>query len=146
MYSLPKSIFLVDDDCFHLEVMKQLLSYRGSTKISLFHSGIECLNHLNLAPELIFLDFDMDVYSGAQTLLKIKKYDPKTLVVIVSGRNNPALEEKLIQDGAFDFICKDDCLQTRLDAVLLKIEQHFLHTKKPLLNLNTFLQLFKFLG
>jgi DNA-binding NtrC family response regulator len=144
MYSLPKSIFLVDDDCFHLELMKQILSHRGSSRITLFNSGMECLNHLGLEPEVVFLDFDMDVFSGHHTLIKIKKHYPNTLVVIISAQNNPSLVLKLKEDGAFDFIKKDNFMLEHLDAVLIRIHEFQKNNRRKSFPLNVLLNFFHF--
>lgn len=138
-----KSIFVVDDDRFHLEIMKKILFDAGIGNIRCFESGVECLNEIHHNPEVIFLDHQMDVYSGFETLRKIKRYNPNAFVVMVSAQEDIETAVATLKHGAFDYIKKDDKLGENITAVLFKIEEikELLKERKPSL-LKT---IFKFL-
>ena len=128
-----KSIFVVDDDRFHLEIMKQILSEAGIENIRCFESGVECLNEIHLNPEVIFLDHQMDVYSGFETLRKIKRYNPNIFIVMVSAQEDIDTAVTTLKHGAFDYIKKDHNLDQNIKSVLFKIEdiKELLKARKP---------------
>ncbi len=49
--------FIVDDDSFWTLVLKQILTEHGLSKIHTFEDGEDCLNHIHLNPDWIFLDY-----------------------------------------------------------------------------------------
>jgi DNA-binding NtrC family response regulator len=133
MQKFPKSIFVVDDDRFHLEIMRQLLSAQGIEAISCFTSGLDCLNELHQNPDAIFLDHHMDVYSGFETLRKIKRYNPNIFVVMVSAQEDIDTAVATLKHGAFDYIQKNERLEENIKATLSSMEhvRELLNARKP---------------
>jgi DNA-binding NtrC family response regulator len=133
MQNFPKSIFVVDDDRFHLEIMKQILAETGMEKINCFENGVECLNEIHQNPEVIFLDHQMDVYSGFETLRKIKRYNPNIFIVMVSAQEDIDTAVATLKHGAFDYIRKNENLEENIKAVLVKIDEikELLTARKP---------------
>lgn len=127
------SVFVVDDDRFHLEIMKQFLSQEGVSKITCFESGINCLNQIHENPDVIFLDHQMDVLTGFETLRKIKRYDPNMFIVMVSAQEDIDTAVGTLKHGAFDYIKKDGRLGENVKNVLRKIEEmrEVLRDRKP---------------
>ncbi|MCC5919296.1 MAG: response regulator [Cyclobacteriaceae bacterium] len=115
-------VFLVDDDPFHLSMVQHLLQGVGKFQISTMQDGIECINKLDSNPDIVFLDHNMLYCNGFQVMKKIKQYDPKIHVVIISGEEN--IDEKIdfIRHGAFEFITKDDHLYEKISQTLERIE------------------------
>ncbi len=117
-----KSVFLVDDDLFHLEIMKQFLTQEGFESIFCFESGVDCLNEIHQNPDVIFLDHQMDIYNGYETLRKIKRYNPNIFVVMVSAQEDIDTAVATLKHGAFDYIRKDDKMEENIRATLYKID------------------------
>lgn len=136
-------IFVVDDDKFHLEIMQRILQLQGYSNIYLFSNGLDCLNQLHLQPETIFLDHQMDVYSGYEILRKIKRYNPNIYVVMVSAQEDINTAVATLKHGAFDYITKDENLDDNVKKVLKNIDEikEILHQRKP----NLIKKLFKYL-
>lgn len=128
-----KTIFLVDDDRFHLEVMSQILQSAGIEQLYTFESGVACLNNIHENPDIVFLDHQMDEYSGFETLRKIKRYNPNIFVVMVSAQEDILTAVDSLKHGAFDYLQKDDQLQEKVVAVLGRIEEtkELLKRRKP---------------
>jgi DNA-binding NtrC family response regulator len=128
-----KSVFVVDDDRFHLEIMKELLAQNGIAQITCFESGVDCLNAIQENPDIIFLDHQMDVYTGFETLRKIKRYNPNQFIVMVSAQEDIDTAVAILKHGAFDYIKKDAKLGENINAVLIKIEEikELLKKRKP---------------
>lgn len=133
MSTLSNQIFVVDDDLFHLEMMKQILYTYGVEEVSTFENGLECLHRIDENPKIIFLDHQMDVYSGYETLRKIKRHNPNIFVVMVSAQEEIRTAVDALKHGAFDYFQKDAQLEGNIGIVLQKIEavRELLKTNKP---------------
>ena len=115
-------LFLVDDDAFSLHLYRQNILNLGYTDVSVFENGMECLNNLNLKPEVVFLDHNMDNLSGFEVLKKIKRVDPNIFVVMVSAQENMKTAVDALKYGAFDYIIKGDNELLKIENVLCRIE------------------------
>lgn len=133
MQNKPKSIFVVDDDHFHLEIMQQLLSGEEVGSVKCFESGVACLEAIHQNPRIVFLDHQMDIYSGFETLRKIMRYNPNIFIVMVSAQEDINTAVETLKYGAFDYLKKDDRLQDNIRAALAKITEieALLEAEKP---------------
>ena len=114
------SIFLVDDDPFFLSVCEQYLHNSGFANITKFQSSTDFLNNLQLQPDLIFLDYSMDSLNGIETLKKIKRFNPDSFVVFISGQENIDVAVNALKYGAFDYLIKNQISEEKIKAVLEK--------------------------
>lgn len=122
MQNTNQHIFVVDDDQFHLEIMQQILKEKTEKKILCFESGMACLNEIHLNPDIIFLDHQMDEYNGFETLRKIKRHNPNLFIVMVSAQEEIQTAVDTLKHGAFDYIKKDENLESNISAVIERIE------------------------
>jgi DNA-binding NtrC family response regulator len=132
MKNLSKKIFIVDDDPFHLELMQQILKTQLEDEIITFSSGIDCLLEIHENPHIVFLDHQMDVYNGYETLRKIKRHNPNIFVVMVSAQAEIETAVNTLKYGAFDYLQKDSKLETKVMDVIQRIEgvKELLETRK----------------
>jgi len=114
------SIFLVDDDPFFLSVCEQYLHNSGFANITKFQSSTDFLNNLQLQPDLIFLDYSMDSLNGIETLKKIKRFNPDSFVVFISGQENIDVAVNALKYGAFDYLIKNQISEEKIKVVLEK--------------------------
>ena len=63
----------------------------------------------------------MGSVSGTDALRAIKRFNPDTYVVLVSGQSKMQVAVDALKLGAFDYVVKDELLGERLVAVLDKI-------------------------
>lgn len=115
-------IFVVDDDLFQVEIMKQILKKLDFQDIQTFDSGESCLEQIHQNPNIIFLDHQMDGYTGDETLQKVKRFNPNIFVIMVTGQENIETAVKTLKHGAFDYIQKNDNLQENVIKVIDKVE------------------------
>ncbi|BAU54880.1 response regulator [Mucilaginibacter gotjawali] len=99
-------IFLVDDDPFCRNMYLQHLENLGYKDITCFENGADCLAHLFLKPDVIFLDHSMGTLPGLTVLKKIKLFDPDIHVVFLSGSANIITAVKALKSGAIEYIVK----------------------------------------
>lgn len=115
-------IFVVDDDMFQIEIIKQILNAQGFLDVITFESGEACLEEIHQNPDIVFLDHQMGEYTGDETLQKIKRFNPNIFVVMVTGQEDINTAVGTLKHGAFDYIQKNDDLEKKIIKVLDKVE------------------------
>ena len=114
-------VFITDDDIFSLNVHEQYLKNIGISDINLFLNGVECLNNLSLNPDIIFIDHNMDILNGFETLKKIKRVNPNIFVVMVSAQENMNTAIEALKYGAFDYIIKGEEVESKMRSAIHRI-------------------------
>ncbi len=113
--------FIVDDDVFFANMYEQYLKNINYSDIVYFDNGTDCLNNLNLDPDIIFLDHNMDDMTGFEVLKKIKRYNPNIYVVMISGQENIKTAVDALKYGAFDYVIKDSNVCDKLTQIITNI-------------------------
>ena len=114
-------IFVVDDDLYYLSLFEQYLTNLGCADITTFERGTDCLNQLEEKPDVIFLDYQMDILTGYEVLKKIKRYDPNIYVVMISAQEEIKPVVDALKHGAFDYLQKGDNEPQKVREVLSRI-------------------------
>lgn len=107
-------IFVVEDDPLYQKMIKYLVELNPDHEVHVFDSGKACLAGMHLQPHIVSLDYTLKDMTGEEVLLKIKKYNPKTEVLILSGQQDISTAVKLLREGASDYIVKDTETKERL--------------------------------
>ncbi|HAN76943.1 MAG TPA: hypothetical protein DCQ31_03795 [Bacteroidales bacterium] len=125
-------IYLVDDDPVFTEMMYESLCDNPKLEIKNFDTGERCLQQLDKKPDLIVLDYFLDLKdpnakNGLEVLSIIRQVLPDVEVIVLSGQ--------LLPDVTFDFIMTYDVthylvkdenaiqnLQMAVDSVLIELE------------------------
>ncbi len=118
---LKSKLFVVEDDTFNNLVYLKHLKNLGFENVSTFESGIECLDHLIEKPDIILLDYQMEHLNGFETLKKIKRFDPSTFIIIISGQTSIDVAIASLKYGAFDYIKKGDGDLAKISSALMRI-------------------------
>ena len=117
----PFKFFIVDDDIFCAKMYEQYLFNINHNNITCFSNGNDCLDNLNQNPDIIFLDHNMDGITGLEVLKKIKRYNPKIYVIMVSGQKDIKIALNALKYGAFDYIIKDNLVRDKMTLMINKI-------------------------
>jgi len=107
-------IFLVEDDKFNAAMLRHHLSLNPDNDIEVFHNGKDCLDNLFKKPDVICLDYLMPGENGEVILQKINVKAPDVPVIIVSGQEDINTAVRLLKEGAYDYIVKDDNVKEKL--------------------------------
>ncbi len=118
-----RRIFIVEDNEMHSMMMDYLLSKENTFQIFRFKSGEECLQRINLNPDMVILDYGLPGINGLETFEKIKKYNPKIPVVIVTENKNTEIAEEFLNAGAYDYIFKEQNAFNKLNGAIDKVFQ-----------------------
>lgn len=116
-------VFIVDDDQFCQALYRQYLMNIGYRNVHTFDKGPNCLDMLNLSPDIIFVDFNMDPYNGLELLNMIKSINPAIYILMISAQKDIHVALEAIELGAFDYIVKEDGVFKMINESINKIFQ-----------------------
>ena len=122
-----KLIFFVDDDRMMLNLMEYTFKCKDGYDVKSYFSGEECVENLNLNPNLIVLDYilgddNSKMMSGLDTLKRITEQNNDITVIILSREKNEDLIKKFLKYGAKRYVIKDDFF---IDTLIETIDEHF---------------------
>lgn len=107
-------VFVVEDDPVYSKMVRYIMELNPDYRVHSFTSGKACIDNLHLNPAVISLDYSLPDLTGEEVLQKIKAYNSDTAVIILSGQQDIATAVKLLKQGAYDYITKDDETRERL--------------------------------
>lgn len=116
-------IFVVEDDKFYNKLIEHHLKLNPDFEIQTFYNGQDLLDKLSDNPDIISLDFSLPDMTGHDVLAKVRNYDPNIEVVVISGQDNISTAVKLLKEGAYDYITKDENIKERLLNTIHKIRE-----------------------
>ena len=122
-----KSIFIVDDNKMFAEMLSDHLQNNPKYKVSVFHTGEECLKNIFQNPDLIILDFYLNDVSkeavdGLEILSEIKKHNERIQVIMLSSQEHYGIALQTIAKGASQYILKDDHAFKKIDQFLKEFD------------------------
>lgn len=123
MAGKPFKIFIVEDDKIFAKILSHHLSLNPDFQVEEFYTGKEFLNNLYKKPDMISLDYNLPGPSGMEIVEKVKAYDSKLPIVIVSGQQDINTAVELFKKGVYDYIVKDDDSKERLWNISAKIKE-----------------------
>jgi len=107
-------IFVVEDDKFYNKLIEHHLRLNPDFEVETFFTGKSFLEKLGENPDIVTLDFVLPDMDGHEIMEKVKKYNPNIHVVMISGQENISIAVKLLKEGAYDYINKDENIKERL--------------------------------
>lgn len=113
-------VMLVDDEVPFVEAMTKRLVKRELLVISAF-DGKEALSKLekNRNLDVIILDVKMPGIDGIETLKEIKKRNPLTEVIMLTGHATVETAIEGMKQGAYDYLMKP----CEIEQLMLKVEE-----------------------
>ena len=110
--------FLIDDDEDDRNIFSIALSMIGKNiEAGYAYSGMDAIEHLKTTkriPDFIFLDLNMQVMTGCEVLVELKKiaHIAEVPVIIYSTTLTEDIKYNTLRDGAFDHIEKPEKIET----------------------------------
>ncbi|MGZ4034358.1 MAG: response regulator [Bacteroidia bacterium] len=102
------NLFIVDDNPTVASDLKNYLKNRfgNGIHISTFYDGDSCLKKVDKNTNIVILDYFLNGKNGNEVLKMIKKINPKTEVIMLSGNEDIAVAIEAFRKGATDFVIK----------------------------------------
>ncbi len=116
------SVIIVDDSLFVRNSIKQMLKPTNITIVAEADDGISAVEkYKSLRPDLVLMDIMMPNMNGIEAMKKIKEFDPKCKIIVISSLHQEHIIKEAKQMGALDFIIKP----FEIGAILHVIEDIF---------------------
>ncbi|TRY32953.1 response regulator [Aliiglaciecola sp. M165] len=104
---MPTKVLICDDSGFARKQMARSIPDGWDVEISFAENGQLAIEQIKRGKaDVMFLDLNMPVMDGYQTMEVIKNEDLPTLVIVVSGDVQPEARTRMLKLGAIDFIRK----------------------------------------
>lgn len=104
---MTTTVLICDDSSFARKQMARALPQHWKMELNFAANGVEALDLIRKGKgDILFLDLNMPVMDGYQTLAAIIKEDLPTLTLVVSGDIQPEAKMRVKKLGALDFIKK----------------------------------------
>jgi len=102
----PDSICILDDDASVRNSIEQLLDSDGLKAQSFEDAEVFFAYARSHAVPLALLDVWMPKTSGLQVQARLREVSPDTKVIVMTGRETPAIRTAALEGGAFAFLMK----------------------------------------
>lgn len=101
-----KKILIVDDEEEIVEFMRNFLKRKGS-RVFTAVNGEEAEDIFDSnKPDIVLLDITLPGINGMDLLKKFKGQNKKTVIIMITGKNDPELRSKAKRYGAYKYITK----------------------------------------
>jgi FixJ family two-component response regulator len=101
-----ESICILDDDSSVLRSIERLLDSDGLKALSFEDAEVFFAHVRSYAVPLALLDVWMPEMSGLQVQARLREVSPETKVIVITGRETPAIRAAALEGGAFAFLVK----------------------------------------
>jgi len=122
-FNIPKKIFVVDDDMFYLELLKNEIKQIHNTEVKGFSSAEHCLEEIDENPDLVILDYNLngenpENMSGHDALTILQANNPKQKIVFISSEQNWEVLESYDKYRFVNYMVKSDFLHQQLKTTI----------------------------
>jgi two-component system chemotaxis response regulator CheY len=90
------NVIVIDDNEDIVCSMSELLEFHGINVVGKGYNGLEGAQlYKKLRPDAVLLDMMMPEYDGLYALKEIRKTNPKSVVLIITGGTTPSMNDEL---------------------------------------------------
>lgn len=120
--SKVQRIFIMDDDRFYAEVLKQKMEMLKLGDVKVFSLEKQFFQSLNEQPHVIVLDYFLKSYNGIEVLKRLKKSNPKARCILLSSQSSMKVAVETLKMGAFSYVEKDVKALDKIVALIRKVK------------------------
>jgi FixJ family two-component response regulator len=100
------AVYLLDDDAAMLKATSRLLDSCG-WKVEPFTDPIAFLEHASIhCPDVAVIDILMPAMNGLEVQRRLRSISPSTRVIVLTGKDDPAVRRMAMNKGASAFFIK----------------------------------------
>ncbi len=100
------------------------LSLNPEIEVQKFSTATSFLKVLDQNPGAVTLDYSLPDIKGEEVLRRIRSYNTEIPVVVISGQEDISTAISLLNEGAYDYIVKNEDTKDRLWNVIKNIREH----------------------
>ena len=128
------TIFVVDKNPLHRNLIKYNLDIRKFANVQTFQSGEECLYRLHRTPNPDFLitSFFTGTHNGFEFLHSVLEISTLIQVIFFDTFEDPHIAEKLLKAGACDYVLKTRNPEGGISDLLKNL--HYISREKAFTN------------
>ncbi|NVO32961.1 sigma-54-dependent transcriptional regulator [Hymenobacter lapidiphilus] len=123
MSSTSISIFIVEDNDWYAELLAYKLTQNPDYVVRRFATAQSCLDSLSEPPDIITLDYALPDGRGDEVLRRLKERLPDVAVIVISAQEDIRTAVGLLQQGAYEYLVKDEETADRLWFTVSNIVQ-----------------------
>lgn len=124
-------VIVVDDESDVSEVLCEFLKIKGIQVVGKGNNGKDAFElYKEFSPDVVMMDLVMPHYDGFYGIEKIRKYDPKSKIMIISASLTPSYVKKLLELNVDSISLKPYDLSNVIDLIQ-KITQGIKVQKVP---------------
>jgi DNA-binding NarL/FixJ family response regulator len=115
----PLTLLIVDDNELFVSALEGLLGNDASVRVVARAPDGKAGTELAAAlqPDVVLMDLSMPLMDGFEATEKILAYSPGTSVVVLTGSDDPADQERAHTAGAAGYVTKDRILVELLETI-----------------------------
>lgn len=118
-------VVIADDDSVTRHLLRTLLRQHAIDVIGEASNGKEALlKCASLAPDLVFLDINMEEMGGFEALHALRQDMPGLAVIMISSDSTADNVKKALTQGAAGFVVKPFCPASVIEAVTRCTQKH----------------------
>lgn len=117
-----KRIFIMDDDQFYANILKQKIEKLNLGVVSVFDKEQDFFNHLNERPQVIILDYFLRTHTGLEVMKRSKESNPNAVCILLSSQSSMKVAVESLKMGAFGYVEKNSRAIDKLIALLGKVQ------------------------
>ena len=100
MNMIDEKILIVDDEKLISDLMSEALNLAGFQHVESAANGQEGLEKYKaFSPDLVIMDIEMPVMDGYESSSKIKSFDPRAKILVLTGNPGDVRARKTISEG-----------------------------------------------
>jgi DNA-binding NarL/FixJ family response regulator len=117
------NLFIVDDNKLLATDLKFFLENKFGTELIItnFSDGESCLKKVTDQTNIVILDYFLEGKNGLEILKAIKRINPQTEVIMLSGNENIAIAIQTFRAGAKDYVVKGSSDFKKITKIITQI-------------------------
>ncbi|MGZ3899374.1 MAG: response regulator [Bacteroidia bacterium] len=126
----PIPIFVVENDNIFVKMLDYIFSKDIVFKFYDFKSEEDCIENLDLKPDVIILDHALSgAMNDSEAIRRVKKKNSRIYIIVLLESRDEKLASKLLNAGASDYVFKEDGIEEINKKLELYLSQK--KVKKP---------------
>jgi len=113
------TLLIADDNDLFVNALEGLLEVDSSIRVVARAANGEAAAQLaaELGPDIVLMDLSMPNIDGFEATARILKKSPETAVVVLTGSDDPADQERARSAGAVGYVTKDRILVELVETI-----------------------------